>query len=588
MVTNLEVQTPSGTKFIDLNASPVSLASETVSGVAFIFRDITAQQLAEQKIATINRSLEEQVKSRTKELNEAKEEAEATSHTKSSFISNVSHEMRTPLNGIMGSLELIRGEGLNDNQLSYMNLTDVSITNLSNLVNDILDLSKIEAGKLEFRNESVDLVNILEDTLSLFQPLAAAKGLQLILSTSQLDVLQCFGDSYRIKQVLNNLLSNAVKFTTQGSIVVSARSEMKGEMMNFTCSVLDTGVGIPHSKHRQIFDAFEQGGINTSRTFGGSGLGLSITKQLCLLMNGNISFTSQRNKGSCFTFDINCAVGNMLSTESAKRNSVVLTGINVLLLLADPQEFSIVKANIESIGACCVESVDAGDIHVVLADDKMSNLSVMKNQLSQADIGKAVWVNYGNIENRSLKRESKDDLFLAKPFFTASFCQLLARSFPNNQLLQNAAEKSISQQESSMPDFSGISTGRILVADDNEINLTILRSMLEETPFTVFTAINGQEVIDFLNKTSKSGLVVDLLVLDCNMPIMDGFECTELIRDGHAGEDNKSLHIIAATADAMIGDRERCLAAGMNDYLAKPISKKALFQRIDAYWNKRD
>ena len=169
--TDVVYSSPSGEKQLTLNASPVSLSDGDVEGVAVIFSDVTAQFEAKQEIETTNRSLEEQVRQRTKELNKAKKQAEATSHTKSSFISNVSHEMRTPLNGILGTLELIRAEGLNDNQLGYMNLTDISITNLSNLINDILDLSKIEAGKLEFRHENIDLLAILEDTVALFQPL---------------------------------------------------------------------------------------------------------------------------------------------------------------------------------------------------------------------------------------------------------------------------------------------------------------------------------------------------------------------------------------------------------------------------------
>lgn len=598
VVADLKFQSSAGSKYLDLSASPVSLVKKVVNGVSIIFRDVTAQKEAEHKIHSINRSLEDQVKARTEELNRAKELAEATSDTKSSFISNVSHEMRTPLNGIIGSLELIRKESLSENQLSYLNLTDISITNLSNLVNDILDLSKIEAGKLEFRHESVDLTEVLEHTLALFQPLAAAKGIQLILNVAELDILQYYGDSYRVKQVLNNLLSNAVKFTAEGSIVVVARSKIVEQHITFTCSVSDTGMGIHHSKHAQIFDAFEQGGMNTSRTYGGSGLGLSITKQLCKLMDGHIEFVSARDEGSCFTFEISCDLGETLSIASAQRDVNLLGGVKFLLLLQDAQELAIVRDNIRSIGGDCVDSIDSvgaqaaimqesniqvPNVQVIMADDGYPNLQLIRQQYRSAMNG-AIWVNYGHSGQRLLSEDMSDKLSLAKPYFNSQLYKLLAPYFANNEALQRMCAKLDAQRQIAKPDFSGIEKGRILVADDNEINLAILRGMLEETPFSVFTAKDGQEVIDFLNKTNKSNLTVDLLLLDCNMPVMDGFECTALIREGKAGENNKGLHIIAATADAMIGDRERCLAAGMDDYLAKPITREALFARIGAYW----
>ncbi|AEP29602.1 ATP-binding protein [Brumicola nitratireducens] len=582
--TDVVYSSPSGEKQLTLNASPVSLSDGDVEGVAVIFSDVTARFEAKQKIETTNRSLEEQVRQRTKELNKAKKQAEATSHTKSSFISNVSHEMRTPLNGILGTLELIRAEGLNDNQLGYMNLTDISITNLSNLINDILDLSKIEAGKLEFRHENIDLLATLEDTVALFQPLTAAKGVKLHLDTAGLDILNYYGDGHRVKQVLNNLLSNAVKFTAKGSIVVVARSQIVGKRISFGCSVIDTGVGIAKVKHEQIFVAFDQGGVNTAQTYGGTGLGLSITKQLCKLMDGKIWFTSEQSKGTCFSFEISSDAGDLLTSKTAHKDPLLLGGLNILLLLDDQQEYSIVRGNIESIGGNCFNEVESNCVDIILADESLPDLSIIQEKLLAKFNGAAVWLDYCSSENRALQSSSQNKSALTKPFFMTKFCELLAPHFPQNKALQTLFANLESKIDLASIDFSGIEKGLILIADDNEINLAILRGMLEDTPFTVFTTKNGQEVIDFLNKTNKSELKVDLLLLDCNMPIMDGFECVHLIRDGQAGEENKALHVIAATADAMLGDREKCLAAGMDDYIAKPISKKVLFAHINEYW----
>ncbi|MBF7073092.1 response regulator [Glaciecola sp. MH2013] len=562
---------------LQLLATPISIGSDKIAGVALVLRDITVHKEAEKKIKESNIQLEKQVEKRTHELKIALDSAQDASRTKSAFISSVSHEMRTPLNGILGSLELIKNEGLSENQLSYLNLTDISIQNLINLVNDILDLSKIEAGKLEFREQAIDLVQIVEETVAIFQPIAYEKGLSLLVDLSKLSHQGAFGDAYRVKQVLNNLLSNASKFTHKGSITISPSTVLKNDKLQFTCSVKDTGIGIAKHRQKDIFRAFEQEDVNTSHTYGGTGLGLSITQQLCHLMNGNVSLVSQEGKGSEFVFSVELKQRKISLHNSETQ---LFNSLKVALLLNNHDEYSLVAKNISAFGGQVCNSLNDEGVNMVIVEDHYPNASLIRQQY-EAELSESIcWVEYGKLSRSPNINIAGRNAVIAKPFAILSLLPIMSALFPNNQNVRERINSLESLVESIDLDEAELKPGRILVVDDNEINLAILRGMLEDTALTVFTAKNGQEALAFLKKAHKSGLTIDLILLDCNMPVMDGFECTRRIRDGEAGETNKDIHIIAATADAMLGDREKCLAAGMNDYLAKPITRNTLISRI--------
>jgi PAS domain S-box-containing protein len=565
-------------KHLQVIATPIAKDEKHIEGIALILRDITKEREAEEQIKSANKDLEKQVEERTQELNVAKNMAEAASRTKSAFISSVSHEMRTPLNGIVGSLELIKKDGLSENQLSYLNLTDISIKNLSNLVNDILDLSKIEAGKLEFRYEDIDLLETIEETMSMFQSIAVEKGISLLLDISQLTEHKVFADAYRVKQIINNLLSNATKFTHDGHIIVTPVTRVLDGNVILTCSVEDTGIGIPEARQAQMFTAFEQATINTSHTYGGTGLGLSICRQLCQLMNGNIQLTSKLGEGSKFTFEV--ALSKSQEDSDKFETGELLKGLKIALLLANNEEHACLSLNIVSLGGLVVNNLDDKGIDIVLVDEFYPNVALIKEQYESSLQKSTIWIDYGQVSRSPRVDVNGKTAMLSKPLAMINLLPIVATIKPDNLALTSKVASLRTNMHSDFASMDDIRGGRILVVDDNEINLAILRGMLEDTELSVFTAKNGAEAIGFLNKAGKSKLSVDLLLLDCNMPVMDGFECTQRIRDGEAGEENKNIHIIAATADAMVGDRERCLDAGMNDYLAKPINKDVLLGKV--------
>jgi PAS domain S-box-containing protein len=565
-------------KHLQVIATPIAKEEKHIEGIALILRDITKEREAEEQIKSANKDLEKQVEERTQELNVAKNMAEAASRTKSAFISSVSHEMRTPLNGIVGSLELIKKDGLSENQLSYLNLTDISIKNLSNLVNDILDLSKIEAGKLEFRYEDIDLLETIEETMSMFQSIAVEKGISLLLDISQLTEHKVFADAYRVKQIINNLLSNATKFTHDGHIIVTPVTRVLDGNVILTCSVEDTGIGIPEARQAQMFTAFEQATINTSHTYGGTGLGLSICRQLCQLMNGNIQLTSKLDEGSKFTFEV--ALSKSQEDSDKFETGELLKGLKIALLLANNEEHACLSLNIVSLGGLVVNNLDDKGIDIVLVDEFYPNVALIKEQYESSLQKSTIWIDYGQVSRSPRVDVNGKTAMLSKPLAMINLLPIVATIKPDNLALTSKVASLRTNMHSDFASMDDIRGGRILVVDDNEINLAILRGMLEDTELSVFTAKNGAEAIGFLNKAGKSKLSVDLLLLDCNMPVMDGFECTQRIRDGEAGEENKNIHIIAATADAMVGDRERCLDAGMNDYLAKPINKDVLLGKV--------
>jgi signal transduction histidine kinase len=430
-----------------------------ISGVAIILRDITAEKKAQESIRESNVQLEKQVSERTKQLEIALDAAQAVSHTKSAFISSVSHEMRTPLNGIVGSLDLIREEGLSENQLSYLNLTDISIHNLSNLVNDILDLSKIEAGKLEVRQQAFDILQVVEETITMFQPIAVEKGIVLLLDVSQLSYHEAIGDGYRVRQILNNLLSNASKFTDNGYIKVTPSTKMLEGSLLFSCQVQDTGIGIAPHRQADIFKAFEQANISTAHTYGGTGLGLSITKQLCHLMNGQISLKSEQGKGSEFDFslilgcaeagdtqvnDINTAQDDLSNTYHVQK---LLQGVKAVLLLNNTDEYSLIMQNINAYGGEVCRSLDDQGVNLIIAEELYPNISLINEQYhsrrsssqntsSQSsgsqDRSKVLWVDYGSIRQSPRVELEGLNASLSKPLAITQLLPVISAFNSNN------------------------------------------------------------------------------------------------------------------------------------------------------------
>ncbi len=302
------------------------------SGVAVVIRDVTEEQKAKDAIERVNLKLEEKVVSRTKELVEATQEARKASKVKSSFISNISHEMRTPLNGVVGSLALLKRQPLNEKAEQLVSMMEISCNNLNVLINDVLDLSKIEAGKLDINQQNFELLSLIESIAKVFAIKAAGKGLELLVDTSEIPSIEVNSDPHRINQVLSNLLNNAIKFTKTGHVKLKLfLSEPVSDVQKLHFSVEDTGVGISKDNQPKLFSAFTQADASVATKYGGTGLGLSICKQLCQLLGGDITFESELGKGSKFSFYI--SLPGTTSGKSADSDKLTKTRRHFLVRL---------------------------------------------------------------------------------------------------------------------------------------------------------------------------------------------------------------------------------------------------------------
>ena len=582
---NSRISINSGGEIGSLEESVNKMAEE----IQLVRQDLQTQ--VDKSTARLKRTLEE-LEIQNVELDLARNHALSASQTKSEFLANMSHEIRTPMNGVIGFTELLSKTDLSEQQMDFVNTIRSSASNLLTIINDILDFSKIESGKLDIEKVSFNLSDVMDEIIAMFAPMAYQNNLELIYHPSSILPRNMIGDPFRIRQILINLIGNAIKFTTQGHVIIRVIVVDRDEdELNIKFTVTDTGIGMDDISKQRLFTAFTQADTSISRKFGGTGLGLVISKKLAELMKGDIGFTSELGKGSTFWFSLPLIADSKATAFDACQ-------LDASVILCEPLSHNrlALRAVLDGMGIRSIETGRASQICELLEEHDDSSISAVIAGINRSNIDNATFI---RSLSSTLEVTGLPSLVLASAFENSEIDTLRDAGLDNiiyrcsrQQLISNRLLQLIDRESQTMDrkpaqqnpyteqshDWSNV---HVLLVDDNTINLKLAQTLLQAQGVDVVTAEDGEQAIARCCQQR-----FDIILMDLHMPRIDGFQATEELRNS----DNpcRNAVIIALTANAMPEEQVQAFNIGMNDILVKPINEKQLFDIMERWLNDSD